>query len=278
MHHHGNQQMGYGNEDPNIDYDDSHHLLSGLQNMISEADYQAGNVSTSNFYTTDQLDSYWSRQSASEIASYPEQSSPPVHSSRLPLLSPAFVQESQTTSPNVQVLRHDSFAPMPIPSNEELPGFVSTQMVQRDDVASFGSGFLNDPAMRTSPLSLPMKEEFSKDSLFHASHYNNIWNHQATETPIASALDNADSPKVQHSRANSRGSWGLPQFMHRSPAHSKTDSKSEDGVENSESKDKSSPHSNGRRLSRLISKSGMNHLFKSPTHEKPWKTKKNMHA
>ncbi|CAR21928.1 Gta1p [Lachancea thermotolerans CBS 6340] len=262
------QPIEYNGEDQNFDYDDSHHLLSGLQNMISEADYQATNVSTSKLYTTDQLDNYWSRQNVSEAAAHMGQSSPLAQPSHMPLLSPAFVYEVQGISPSGPMLRTDSFAPMSVPNDEEVPGLIPAQVVQRDEVASFGSGFNNDPVMRTSPLSLPLKEEFTKDNLFSSGHYNNIWGApQGKETPISSPLGETGTPKALHSRSSSHGSWGLPQFMHKSPNSNKTDSKAENSQSSTDNKDKETTHSNGRRISRLLSKSGMNHLFRSPTHE-----------
>ncbi|SCU86205.1 LAME_0D04962g1_1 [Lachancea meyersii CBS 8951] len=264
MHNQNGHQMGLGPEDHHFDYDSSHHLLSGLQNMISEAEYQATNVSTSKLYTTDQLDNYWSRQTAPDFLSQGENASCGTQPARLPLLSSSSISEPHHVASHMRMLSNDSFGPLSMPREEDLSGFVQTPLVQRDDVISFGSGYNNDPATRTSPLSLPMKEEIGKDSLFGTNHFNNIWNNSsAVESPTVEKLQ---TPKSQHNRSNSRGSWGLPHFMQKSPKS--TQGNNSTAPSTSESKDRET-HGGERRVSKLLTKSGMNHLFRSPTHETP---------
>ncbi|CEP64067.1 Gta1p LALA0_S10e01530g [Lachancea lanzarotensis] len=262
MHHQNGHQTGLAPEEHHFDYDHSHHLLSGLQNMISEADYQATNVSTSKLYTTDQLDDYWSRQSAPNVLTRNGTDSYGMQPARLPLLSPRSVSDSQNNG-HMRVVSNDSFEPLSMSREDDLSGFVQTPRVQRDDVVSFGSGYNNDPVMRTSPLSIPMKEEMTKDSLFSTGQFNTIWN---SSSPIDSAaIEKLQTPKSQHNRSNSRGSWGLPHFMQKSPksAHDGNSASS-----SSESKEKES-HGGERRMSRLLTKRGMNQLFRSPTHGTP---------
>ncbi|SCU97131.1 LADA_0H04654g1_1 [Lachancea dasiensis] len=258
----GSHQAQANNEDQNFDYDNANHLLSGLQNMISEADYQATNVSTSKLYTTDQLDNYWSRQTNPEFRAQAQRERHPSPPAQLPLQSPASISEPQNFS-HSRMLSNESFVPVSVPREDELSGFVHTPMVQRDDLTSFGSGYSNEPAMRTSPLSLPLQEEFSKEGIFGSPHFNTIWNPaKVIETPT---VEKHDTPKSQHTRTSSRGSWGLPHFMQKSP--NKLESKGNTaGSSNGEHKDRES-HGSERRMSKLLTKSGMNHLFRSPTHD-----------
>ncbi|SCU86597.1 LAFA_0E01860g1_1 [Lachancea sp. 'fantastica'] len=262
MHHQNGHQPGLAPEEHHFDYDHSHHLLSGLQNMISEADYQATNVSTSKLYTTDQLDDYWSRQTAPNVLPRSGTESFGMQPARLPLLSPRSAPEPQNVN-HMRVASNDSFEPLSMSHEDNLSGFMQTPIIQRDDVISFGSGYNNDPAMRTSPLSIPMKEELSKDNLFNSGHFNTIWN---SSSPIDTATtEKLQTPKSQHNRSNSRGSWGLPHFMQKSP---KAGQEGNSNPSSSEGKEKE-PQGSERRMSKLLTKRGMNQLFRSPTHGTP---------
>ncbi|SCV02030.1 LANO_0F14752g1_1 [Lachancea nothofagi CBS 11611] len=267
IHQPNGQQIEAGGEDQQFDYDNAHHLLSGLQNMISEEDYQATNVSTSKLYTTDELDNYWSRQTAPEMIPHRAQEHYSTQPSNLPLLSPTSILENPDNSHHMRIMSNESFAPVSVSQDEDLSMFAHTPIVQRDDVISFGSGYNNDPALRTSPLPLPMTEDFTKDNLFGSGHFNAIWNNSHTgETPSSPVVEKLGTPKSQHTRSNSRGSWSLPHFMQKSP-NGKSESKNNSGgSSNGEAKDRES-HGGERRMSKLLTKSGMNHLFRSPTHD-----------
>ncbi|AMD21171.1 HEL109Cp [Eremothecium sinecaudum] len=52
-------------EDAAFEQDDTNHLLSGLQSIISDSDYQNG-VSTFKTFTTDELDNYWKQTATHE--------------------------------------------------------------------------------------------------------------------------------------------------------------------------------------------------------------------
>ncbi|SCW00746.1 LAFE_0C11056g1_1 [Lachancea fermentati] len=281
-------QVQYINEDQNFEYDNTNHLLSGLQNMISEADYQTSNISTSKLYTTDQLDSYWNTNSrpAGVLGGNGMYSNAGVESPSLPLLSPyligqrdSFNQNTQSTPPNMHTSLNESATPLlgndsifTEPEQMRATEKVN-QISMHEDVISLTSNSKQDLSA-TPPVEILRQDgDPAADGAFHSTNFNSIWSNPNTNSASSfSETPKLSTPKHGHHRSGSRGSWGLSQFMHRSPVSTTTESKSttesaSSPRHNGDSKDKDHQSGNGRRMSKLLSRSGMNHLFKLPSHD-----------
>lgn len=279
-------------DDQNYEYEDANHLLTGLQSMISEVDYQDNNISTSKLFTNDQLDNYWNnsdsnvrvnRTDDTRISSLGSSTSSPSSSPVLP--------QQQKASQSLLAILNESDTPMTLSDSmytDRSSGTgngITTSNSGNEDVISFNSALQTGPA--SSPLPIQRKQEIN-DGGFHSPNFNSIWsnsNISNTSTYTGASPPQLETPKQQHNR-NDSVNWGLSNFLHHSPATasltstptveeqkptvSNTDmkAKQESNLTTKATSHKESQSTNGLKVPKLLSKNGMNHLFRLPSHDK----------
>lgn len=236
------------NEDQTFEYDDSNHLLSGLHTMISEVDSQDKSISASKAFTNDQLDNYWNN-SETFLGLKPEKLVSSSESFSSPPLTPSQLshQSFNKTSQNFFTVLNDTQA-VGLDLLHATHSSPSIELSTNNDDIPLRSSISATSAIIRNPD--PMRQNGG----FHSPNFNDIWNIQP-------------KPSKDHAKSVSWSSWGPRHSTNNSPMIPPTPQlpvniSKMDPIKN----DKGMPNTR-RRMSKLLSKSSMNHLFKSQIHE-----------
>lgn len=265
--------------DQPFEYDNASHLISGLQDMIyDEAEYPDRISDYSKGFTTDQLDNYWTTQK--DVA----------------LESSKFAQSKSKRNATVETTPLMSYgASLRPPSprfvgDESLTGFKEALPLRQSD--SFHSTNSNLGGLMSHPddsLRMPNVgvNQHRPQGRFQTPRFNFIW-HGGTHTTAspdhltdqlhltAPPPHKVEDTHTHHSRSGSGGNiastWSKFNWKNRSPqaAHAKESAIDDSSYEPPHSPqltaggESPSASSGGRRVSRLLSRSG---ILKLPSYE-----------
>lgn len=218
----------------NAEYEDSSHLISGLENMVADV---ADKPRTALLFTNDQLDEYWN--SSSQISRPFSPSSLPPQNQPQPPTQPSHQQSLSQHQIAPIVSSDSSLSPVPQFKPHTDRSFLGVlNDAPNDDVISFHSA-LNNGAT-TSPMMVPSKTIHSvPDSAFSPS-FHSIWNDSGISSPHSSnhaGTDNQNKPWI----------FNQPLDMPSAPAPERP------------------KESSTRRMSKLFARGTQ--LFKLPSHD-----------
>lgn len=300
------QQQQQAEIEQAFEYDNASHLISGLQDMIyDETDYPESISNYSKGFTTDQLDNYWTNQRTAVDSSLglqqpvrfaaPRFGSNDGYSSMSPF-GHGSAAHSPSTPPNLAPNQSLLAATLSDPSMANF-GEASLSMKHSDSFHAVDSNLHGphsttmQPVVSTNeshqPLSIgedALLQESQHHNLevphnrLHAPRFNSMWHPQQPHP--ATPKEETPAHHVRNGSTVSNGSngstWSKLNWKNWSPQAS---SQSEGDVEPQHPPllPRPSSHSNkapvspvsssGRRMSRLLSRSGMNSIFKLPSHE-----------
>lgn len=286
-----------------FEYDNASHLISGLQNiMYDETEYPESISNYSKGFTNDQLDNYWTNlrpgmnnyEATSQPMNY--QSSFGNDATAMPY-STTIEPRSPSTPPNLAPNQSLLAATLTDPSMANF-GASSLSMKNSDSfhiMESPGSNLSNNNQIKSTLLQstlpssgsdapLPTNEELPLDSVraqdshghLQSPSFNFMWH------PPAPSSSTTSKPGTKHARNASTASngsngstWSKLNWRNWSP---QAPTQAENPIEEDQSppplphsaphKDPTPPvNTSGRRMSRLLSRSGMNNIFKLPSHE-----------
>ena len=159
----------------NTEYEDSSHLISALENMVSDV---GDKPRTTLSFTNDQLDDYWN--SSSQISRPFSPSSQQHHLQQQAPQHMASIGSSQSSL---------SPAPQFKQSDRNILGVLNDP--QNDDVISFQSALNNGPA--SSPMVIPSKSMHSVPDTAFSPSFHSIWNDSTVASPHSSNHVRTDS-------------------------------------------------------------------------------------
>lgn len=220
----------------NIEYEDSSHLLSGLENMVSEVGDKPRSLMP---FTNDQLDDYWNSTNHFYPSTYPVSQNAQTQQLQLQQQDQQ-QQQQQLIAPQLASISSSQSSLSPAPQlkqpDRNIIGVLNDNA--NDDVISFQSALNNGPA--SSPMIIPSNSMHAVTDAAFSPSFHSIWNDNRVPTPNSS----------HHIRNESQQkSWIF---------HEPIDS----SIENTDEKPKETPT---RRMSKLFAKGTQ--LFKLPSHD-----------
>lgn len=279
-----------------FEYDNASHLISGLQNiMYDETEYPESISNYSKGFTTDQLDNYWTNQgmgtnnyeARSNPMNYTSYASNESYGPTVPF-STATGPRSPSTPPNLAPSQSLLAATLVEPSmanfgaslsmnHSESFHAVDSPASNSADGKQINRTLLHNALPLEAPLPSNEDGAHPQDTHVHlqAPSFNFMWH----SPPSHSTASKTDTKHVRNASTASNGSnnstWSKLNWRNWSP---QAPPQSEEVIEETQSpppiprsashKDAVPPvNTNGRRMSRLLSRSGMNSIFKLPSHE-----------
>ncbi|CDO91775.1 unnamed protein product [Kluyveromyces dobzhanskii CBS 2104] len=165
----------------NTEYEDSSHLISALENMVSDV---GDKPRTTLSFTNDQLDDYWN--SSSQVPRPFSPSSQQHHLNQQHVSQPQLSQNVGSIGSSQSSL---SGAPPFKQSDRNILGVLNEP--QNDDVISFHSALNNGPA--SSPMVIPSKSMHSVPDTAFSPSFHSIWNDNPVDSSNSSHHGRTDS-------------------------------------------------------------------------------------
>ncbi|CCF58201.1 hypothetical protein KAFR_0E00470 [Kazachstania africana CBS 2517] len=284
-------------EDQTFEYDDANHLIMGLQDIIyDETEYPESISNYSKVFTTDQLDSYWTdpKRNASGSNNHkkelPEQLRSPLPSSynNDVFISPSSMQTPMNGTTLSSSISHkpfgvDGFTTSPYYNGTDtnhqinlalpLHDSYATQSTELDPLAVSESTNVNPDETITEGDEMAANHDAT---IFHSPSFNFMWHNTKSPRKTSSGSD-AQRHKRNKSNSSSRSSWSNKlSLRHKSTSKpsmvideaTNASVSSGDSVKKEGNDAANEEHANsGRKMSKLLSRSTMNSIFKLSSHD-----------